>query len=58
MRMETNEALGRKIHILQVQLVQTTNTLGALITWIAQSSNSPISVKDAKDLLEMLNQRK
>lgn len=36
------------------ELDNVKNTLGTLISWIAQSSNSPISVHEAERLLQML----
>lgn len=42
------------IQALRDDLAKTKDTLGALITWIAQSANSPISVEDAVRLRKML----
>jgi len=40
---------------LQLQVKDLQKALGHLITWMAQSANSPITVEDASTLINMLN---
>ncbi len=44
-----------EIERLQARCARLEETLNALIAWMAQSSVSPISHQEAKQLLEMLN---
>ena len=38
----------------QSDLANVNKTVGTLITWMAQSANSPLSGRDAQQLLDML----
>lgn len=40
---------------LRKEVEHLRKTLGSLIAWMAQSANSPISVKEAERLLRMLD---
>jgi len=46
--------LERRLLQTQRELATVKRTLGTLIAWIAQSAASPLSLNDAKKLLEML----
>jgi hypothetical protein len=43
------------LQAVQAKLAAVQNTLGSLVTWMAQSANSPISVAAATELLNMLH---
>jgi hypothetical protein len=45
----------RDLNELRWKIKVLTNTLGSLMTWMAQSANSPISLNDAERLLKLLH---
>jgi hypothetical protein len=40
----------------QYEIDKVKKTLGTLITWLAQTSGSALSISDAEELLKMLNE--
>ena len=48
------EVLEYEIKSLRNDLARTTETLGTLIMWIAQSAGSPLSIQDALKLMRQL----
>jgi hypothetical protein len=48
----------KQIAGLQNRVINLETTLGALITWMAGSANSPIRVDEARHLLAMLQGEK
>lgn len=50
----TVESLQRDLLQTQSELATIKKTLGTAILWISQSAASPLSVNDAKTILDML----
>ena len=45
---------GRRITELEIEIAHLKKTLGTLISWIAQSANSPIRISEADTLINMM----
>lgn len=52
------EDLERAVLETQAELATVKHVLGTLIAWIVQSANSPLSLRDAQSLMDMLPQDK